>query len=51
MLHYGMTREMVVSERYCSINPRYCPWQPNGSGSARMIEMLLEYFGEVKKMN
>lgn len=49
MLHYGMTREMVVSERYCSINPRYCPWQPNGSGSARMIEMLLEYFGEVKR--
>lgn len=48
MMHYGMTSEMVVSERYCSINPRYCPWQPNGSGSARMMEMLLEYFGEVK---
>ena len=49
LMYYGMTSEMVVSERYCSINPRYCPWQPNGSGSARMIEMLLEYFGEVKK--
>ena len=49
MMHYGMTSEMVVSERYCSINPRYCPWQPNGSGSSRMMEMLLEYFGEVKR--
>jgi len=48
MLYYGMTEEMVVSVRYCSINPRYSPWQPNGSGSARGIEMLLEYFGEVE---
>ena len=46
MLYYGMTSEYVVSERYCSINPRYSPWQPNASGSARGIEMLLEYFGE-----
>ena len=46
MIKYGMTEEYVVSERYCSINPWYNPWQPNGSGSARMIEMLLAYFGE-----
>lgn len=46
MLYYGMTEQYVVSERYCSINPRYSPWQPNGSGSARMIEMLLLYFGK-----
>ncbi len=44
MLYYGMTEQYVVSERYCSINPRYSPWQPNGSGSARGIEMLLEVF-------
>ncbi|MBQ9117311.1 MAG: hypothetical protein IJY04_09830 [Clostridia bacterium] len=46
MMRYGMTREYVVSERYCSIEPWYSPWQPNGSGSARMIEMMLNYFGE-----
>ncbi len=48
MFKYGMTREYIVSERYCSINPWYCPWQPNGSGSARMIEMLLAFYGEVE---
>ncbi len=46
MLYFGMTTEFVVAERYCSINPWYSPWQPNGSGSARMIEMLLLFFGE-----
>lgn len=46
ILKYGLTDEYVVSERYCSINPWYNPWQPNGSGSARMIEMLFDYFGE-----
>ena len=45
-LTYGMTEEGIVSERYCSINPWYVPWQPNGSGSSRVIEMMLEYFGE-----
>ncbi|MBQ9784653.1 MAG: hypothetical protein IJW29_04045 [Clostridia bacterium] len=44
-LTYGMTKENIVAERYCSINPWYNPWQPNGSGSARMIEMMLLYFG------
>lgn len=48
MLTYGMTPELVVAERYCSVNPWYSPWQPNGSGSARMIEMLLAYFGETQ---
>ncbi len=45
-LTYGMTEEGIVAERYCSINPWYCPWQPNGSGSSRVIEMLLTYFGK-----
>ncbi len=44
-LCYGMTEEFIVAERYCSINPWYSPWQPNGSGSSRVIEMMLTYFG------
>ena len=46
IMRYGMTEEYAVAERYCSINPWYSPWQPNGSGSARFIEILLECFGE-----
>ncbi len=46
---YGMTEEYVIAERYCSINPWYSPWQPNGSGSARMLEILLAYYGERKR--
>lgn len=49
-LTYGMTSEYVVSERYCSINPWYSPWQPNGSGSSRVIEMMLEYFGRKENL-
>ncbi|MBR5473188.1 MAG: hypothetical protein IKU82_04275 [Clostridia bacterium] len=48
MLKYGMTDEFIVAERYCSINPWYSPWQPNGSGSARMIEMILAYYNEIE---
>lgn len=44
-LTYGMSRECIVAERYCSINPWYNPWQPNGSGSSRVIEMMQTYFG------
>lgn len=44
-LTYGMTEQNIVAERYCSINPWYNPWQPNGSGSSRVIEMMLDYFG------
>lgn len=44
-LTYGMTEEGIVAERYCSINPWYNPWQPNGSGSSRVIEMMQLYFG------
>lgn len=46
LMEYGMTEEYAVAERYCSINKWYSPWQPNGSGSARFIEMLLACFGE-----
>ena len=44
-LRYGMTEQFIVAERYCSINPWYNPWQPNGSGTSRVIEMMLDYFG------
>lgn len=44
-LYYGMTEENIVAERYCSINPWYNPWQPNGSGSSRVIEIMQMYFG------
>mgnify|MGYP004504760727 FL=1 len=46
LMTYGLTPEFVVSERYCSINKWYGPWQPNGSGSARMAKLMLLYFGE-----
>ncbi len=41
---YNVTREYIVSERYCSIDPWYTPWQPNGSGSGRLISFLLDYY-------
>ena len=44
-LTYGMSREFIAAERYCSINPWYNPWQPNGSGSSRVIEMMQTVFG------
>jgi hypothetical protein len=43
-LTYGMTEQFIVAERYCSINPWYNPWQPNGSGTSRVIEMMLDVF-------
>lgn len=45
-LQYGMTSEFVTAERYCSTDPWYSPWQPNASGSAVLIEMMLNWFGE-----
>ncbi len=44
MLRYSVTSEYLVSERYCSIDPWYVPWQPNGSGSGRLCMFLLDYF-------
>ena len=32
----------MTSERYCSTDPWYSPWQPNASGSAVLAEMLLK---------
>ena len=46
LLTYGLTKEYVASERYCSIDEWYAPWQPNGSGSASLMQIMLSYFGE-----
>ncbi|MCQ2433517.1 MAG: hypothetical protein MJ175_13020, partial [Clostridia bacterium] len=43
LFDYNVTPEFIVSERYCSIDPWYTPWQPNGSGSGRIITLLLDY--------
>ena len=40
-LKYGMSCDTYqVQERYSKYDPFWCPWQPNGSGSGRMIEMI-----------
>ena len=44
IMRYNVTTEYIVSERYCSYDPWYTPWQPNGSGSARIVNFLLNYF-------
>lgn len=49
LLTYGLTPEYITSERYCSIDEWYSPWQPNGSGSASLMEIMLSYFGECRK--
>lgn len=49
LMKYGMSSEFVTAERYCSIEPYYSPWQPNGSGSARMVKSLLCFFGEKRR--
>lgn len=49
MLRYNVTAEYIVSERYCSIDPWYVPWQPNGSGSGRLCMFLLDYFDNKAK--
>ncbi len=49
MLRYNVTTEYIVSERYCSIDPWYVPWQPNGSGSGRLCMFLLDYFDNKAK--
>ncbi len=49
MLRFGVTDSFAVSERYCSFDPWYVPWQPNGSGSARLCLFLLDYYQEKSK--
>ena len=46
VLRYNVTPEFIVSERYCSADPWFTPWQPNASGSGRLCHLLLDYYGE-----
>jgi len=46
ILRYNVTGEYVTSERYCSTDPWFTPWQPNASGSGRLCRFLLDYCGE-----
>lgn len=45
VLRYNITPEYIVSERYCSAEPWFTPWQPNGSGAGRLNMFLMEYYG------
>ena len=45
-LKYAMSRELYVGERYRDDEPWFLPWSPNCSGSGRIIQMLLEHYGE-----
>lgn len=50
-LKYGMTQDTYqVQERYSRRNPAFTPWQPNGSGNGRMLDMMLNslYFESEK---
>ena len=46
LMKYSLTAEYITSERYCSIDEWYSPWQPNGSGSASFMGIMLSFFGE-----
>ena len=40
-MKYGMSCDTYqVQERYSKYDRFWCPWQPNGSGSGRMINMI-----------
>jgi hypothetical protein len=41
-LRYGMTQDAFqVQERFSRRDPAFTPWQPNGSGNGRILEMML----------
>jgi hypothetical protein len=41
-LRYGMTPDTFqVQERFSRSHANFTPWQPNGSGNGRMLEMML----------
>ncbi len=44
-LKYGMSQDAYqTQERFDKRNPAFAPWQPNGSGSGGIIDMLLNAF-------
>lgn len=41
-LKYGLTQDTLqVQERFSTVNPAFTPWQPNGGGNGRIIEMMI----------
>ncbi|MDD2486176.1 MAG: hypothetical protein PHO05_06475 [bacterium] len=44
-LKYGMTQDTYqVQERFSKVDPAFTPWQPNGSGSGRALDMIIKSF-------
>jgi len=42
-LKFGMTQDTYqVQERFSRFNPAFTPWQPNGSGNGKILEMMLK---------
>lgn len=50
-LKYGMTKTMQVQERFRFSDPRFTPWQPNGSGNGKVLDMIINaiYFEQNKE--
>lgn len=44
LVKYSMSGEFYVAERYADNDPTFAPWQPNGSGSARILLMMFDCF-------
>jgi hypothetical protein len=40
-LKYGMTKAHQVQERFRETDPAFTPWQPNGSGNGKILDMLI----------
>ncbi|MDD3926039.1 MAG: hypothetical protein PHT33_05220 [bacterium] len=44
-LNYGITRDTFqVQERFSRFDPAFTPWQPNGSGNGKFLDMILKSF-------
>lgn len=44
-LKYGMSQDAFqTAERISKTNPAFAPWQPNGSGSGRVLDMMMNSF-------
>lgn len=43
-LHFNMTNEYYMSERYDDCDPWYIPWCPNASANGRTILMLCDWY-------
>jgi hypothetical protein len=52
-MKYGMTQDTFqVQERFSISNPAFTPFQPNGSGNGRILDMMIRsfYFEEVTRV-